>query len=294
MHPKVEFYFGDANLPTDRYLWDLTDGATNLPVSIEKICNFSRMKRFKPVSAVVAALRESNFLEVSGPEGAEQVKRKVPYDPKTPRSKTEARSVYVKGFGDEEPSSQFDIEAFFAPFGPTNAVRLRRTPEKLFKGSVFVEFQDEETAQKFLELDPKPLWKGKHVLKIQSKKEYTDAKAQEIKDGKMEPAETWGPSSRGRGRGRGHRGGDFRGDRDHGRGGRHHNRDRGDGDRDPDDWKKRREDDRASGFKDDRRRNDRDRKGGRGDRRGRGRGRDDRGPRDNDRNREREEKEKKG
>ena len=55
--------------------------------------------------------------------------------------------------------------------------------------------------------------------------------------------------------------------------------DRGDrGDRDPDDWKKRRENDRANGFKDNR---------GKGGERGRGRGgrrdRDDRGPRTNDR-----------
>ena len=249
----------------------MTEGSTNLPISIEKICTFGRMKRFRPVSAVVAALRESAFLDVTGPEGQEVVKRKVAYDPTFPRSKVESRSIYVKGFGDEEPSSQFDIEAFFAPYGPTNAVRLRRTPEKLFKGSVFVEFTDEETAEKFLALEPKPLWKGKHVLKIQSKKKYTDQKAQDIKDGKAEPNETWA-SARGRFRGRGsggNRGG--RGDR----GGR----DRGD--RDPDDWKKRREDDRANGFKD--RRGDRRGRGGRGRR-------DDRGPRNNDRNREREQK----
>src|ERR1700709_1719596 len=127
---KVEFYFGDSNLPTDKYMWDMTDGATNLPVSIENICKFGRMKRFKPIAAVVAALRDSAFLEVTGAEGQEQVKRKVPYDPTIPRAKAESRTVYVKGFGDEEPSSQFDIEAFFAPYGPTSAVRLRRTEEK--------------------------------------------------------------------------------------------------------------------------------------------------------------------
>ncbi len=249
------------------------------------------MRRFQPISAVVAALRESNFLEVTGPEGHEQVKRKVAYDPNSGRSKSESRSVYVKGFGDEEPSSQFDIEAFFAPYGPTNAVRLRRTQEKLFKGSVFVEFADDETAQKFLALEPKPLWKGKHPLLIQSKKEYTDRKEQEIKDGKLEPAETWAPG-RGRGRGRGGRGGNrgergfYRNDRD-GRG-------RGDakGDRDPDDWKKRREEDRASGFRDNHRRNDRGRRDGDRDRKGRGGRRDDRGPRNDERNREREEKDR--
>ncbi|KAH7313148.1 hypothetical protein BKA65DRAFT_154036 [Rhexocercosporidium sp. MPI-PUGE-AT-0058] len=278
---QVEFYFSDANLPTDEYLNDLTRGPENLPVAISKICNFGRMKRFQPQSAVVAALRESKFLVVSGPEGMEEVKRAVAYDPTTPKSRAESRSIYAKGFGDEEPGSQFDIEAFFAPYGPTNSVRLRRTDQKLFKGSVFVEFQDEETAKKFLELDPKPLWKGNTLL-IKSKRTYMDDKEEEIKSGKIEPMEQRSYRGRGRGRGRGgdrggdRRGGDRRGDRREAR-----------GDRDPDDWKKRREDDRASGFRDNRKDNrGRGRDNNRG---GRGNRRNDRG---NDRNREREDKEK--
>lgn len=242
---------------------DATKGLENHPVSLKKLHSFGRMRRFQPYSAVVAALKDSRFLNVTGEEGEEMVSRKVAYDPNTPVSKSESRSVYVKGFGDEEPSSQFDIEAFFAQFGSTNAVRLRRTPEKLFKGSVFVEWSDEETAQKFLALDPQPKWKGKHTLQVMSKTAYLEIKQQEIQDGTIQPSESRGPTrgrGRGHGRGRGSRNGQDRGDRD------------------PDDWKKRREDDRANGFKNDRR-----------NQRGRGR-RDDRGPRANDRNREREEK----
>ncbi|RDW92054.1 hypothetical protein BP5796_01448 [Coleophoma crateriformis] len=262
---QVEFYFGDANLPTDKFMWELTDGATNLPVSVAKIHSFKRMQRFQPYSAVVAALKDSEFLEVVGPEGSEEVKRKTPYDPKSRLGhKSESRSIYVKGFGDEEPTTQFDIEAFFTPYGPINSVRLRRTEDKLFKGSVFVEFADDELAEKFLALESKPLWQGKNDLKIISKREYIAGKEQDIKDGKLEPSQTR----------------PFRG----GRGGRGGSRGGRDGDRDPNDWKKRREHDQKNGFK--------DRRGGRGGRGGRGRGnrdRDDRGPR-NDRNREREDK----
>ncbi|CZT00531.1 related to RNA-binding protein La1 [Rhynchosporium graminicola] len=275
---QVEFYFSDTNMPTDDYMLDLTQGPENLPVSISKICAFGRMKRFQPQSAVVTALRESKFLVVEGPEGMEQIKRKVAWDPTTPKNKSESRSIYAKGFGDEEPGSQFDIEAFFAPYGPTNSVRLRRTDQKLFKGSVFVEFQDDETAEKFLKLDPKPLWKGNALL-IKSKRDYMNEKEEEIKSGKIEPKEQrnfkGGRGGRGRGRGGDRRGNDRRENR---------------GDRDQDDWKKRREEDRASGFRDNRKDNrgrgrDRDNKrGGRGDRR------DNRGG--NDRNREREDKEK--
>ncbi len=252
----------------------MTDGSNNLPVKIKQICDFGRMKRFKNYSTVVAALRESEFLDVTGPDGLEEVKRKDAYDPSAKRPKSDIRSIYAKGFGDEQPSSQFDIEAFFAPYGPINSVRLRRTDKKLFKGSVFVEFQDVETAEKFLKLDPKPRWKGEHVLKIMPKKQYLDEKLQEIKDGKIDPGPSW---YRGRGgRGRGERGG-YRGRADRDGGGRDRGgRDRGD--RDPDDWKKRREDDRANGFREDRNR--------RGNKGGRGRGRD--GSRKNGQNRDQE------
>jgi lupus La protein len=207
---KVEFYLGDANLPTDTFLWNETGGATNNPVAIKKIHAFNRMKRFPDFDVVVAALKESKFLDVVEHNGEECVKRKVPYDPDTPRSKADGRSVYVKGFGDEEPSSQFDIENFFLTYGATRQVRLRRTEEKLFKGSVFVEWEDEETQQKFLALDPKPEWRG-NPLKIMPKKAYMAEKEDEIKDGKMEPKESWGPESRG-GWGRGYQNG--RGGRD--------------------------------------------------------------------------------
>ncbi|ESZ90280.1 hypothetical protein SBOR_9330 [Sclerotinia borealis F-4128] len=289
---QVEFYFGDSNLPTDAFLMKESGGAENKPISIVTIHKFKRMQRFQPYSVVIDALKQSKFLVVEGEEGKETVRRKKAFDPsaKSPKAKLEARSVYMKGFGDEEPSSQFDIEAFVANYGEVNSVRLRRTEERLFKGSVFIEFADEETAQKFLALDPKPQWKGKHVLEIKSKTQYMEEKNEEIRNGTLVPGQHRGRGgfkSRGRG-GRGGGGGDFKKERDGEK----------DGDRDPNDWKKRRENDRENGFRGGRGRGDRGRgdrgRGGRGrgdrkdnDRRG---GRNDRGPRGNDRNKERSEK----
>ncbi|TVY25363.1 La-like protein [Lachnellula hyalina] len=279
---QVEFYFGDSNLPTDANLWKETDGSNNKAVLITEIHKYKRMHRFQPYETVVAALRESLFLDVvdGETEGLERVKRKEAYDPHLPRSKLDARSIYAKGFGEEEPSSQFDIEAFFARFGTTNAVRLRRTEDRTFKGSVFVEFVDVETAEAFLKLDPKPKWKETE-LEITSKAAYKAKKDAEIRAGITKPKESWGPRGNGGFRGRGGRGGG-RGRGNYERGGRDDHRGRGD--RDPDDWKKRREDDRASGFKDQRgNRKNHDHKGGRG---GRGGRRDDnRGPRNHDQKR---------
>ena len=46
-----------------------------------------------------------------------------------------------------------------------NAVRMRRIDKsKEFKGSVFVEFTDFKTVEKFLNVDPRPTWEGKELL----------------------------------------------------------------------------------------------------------------------------------
>ena len=221
------------------------------------------MRQFQPREAVVKALKESTFLDVVDDDT--KIKRKTPLPeefadgaPETVvkvfEDRAMPRSIYVKGFGEEQPSTQFDIEAFFAPYGPTNAIRLRRKDhDKSFKGSVFVEFDSEETMKKFLELDPKPEYQDRK-LQIMTKKEYCDQKAADIASGKIRASSPTGAAQsrkrtrdddrdwrdrraddsrrdnhrdgrRGGGRGRGSRGdrGD-RGDRDNRRG----NRDRDD------------------------------------------------------------------
>jgi lupus La protein len=226
-------------------MWKITGGTENKPVPLKQICSFKRMQRFKPYSAVVAALKESTLLLIEGEEGEETIKRKKAYHPESTNQKLRtARTVYVKGFGDEGANTQFDLEAFFAKFGATESVRLRRTEDKLFKGSVFVEFTTEEAAQDFLKLDPKPTWEG-HDLLIMSKKAYCEGKEQLIKEGKIQPSTAprdkfWEGKNGSNDRGRRDRGG-F----------------------DKNDWKQRRDYDQKNGFND-------KRGGGRG--RGRGRG----------------------
>lgn len=239
-------------------MWESAGGSENKPIKVKTIHSFKRMRSFQPYTAVVAALKESKSLDISGEEGEEEITRKVPYKPAPAgKSKQEAASVYVKGFGDETPDTQFELEGWFAQYGETKGIKLRRTNENLFKGSVFITFADEEAANKFLELEPKPQWKG-HDLKIMSKRAYCEEKSELIKAGKIE-ASSGGPKKFYEGRDSSSKG--FRG---RGRGGR--------GGFDQDDWKKRRDNDQKNGFKD-------RRGGGRG---GRGRGRGGRGGRDRD------------
>lgn len=175
---QVEFYFGDNNLPYDKFLWTETrkdDGW----VPIATLHSFKRMQRFQPFEEVVAAIKESKeLLEVS--EDGLKVRRKV--DIKIPdenESKERlARTVYVKGLGEENPKSQLEIEEFFNKFGEMNQVRLRRTETGEFKSSVFAEFANAEDAKKFVDQDPKPTFKDQELL-IMSKQAYVEMKSEQ-------------------------------------------------------------------------------------------------------------------
>jgi lupus La protein len=233
---QVEFYFSDSNLRQDKFLFEQIGGTSNNPVDVKVIASFKRMQRFEPYSAIVAALKDSITLDVlnSDKPNDEQIQRKIPLPETVGTSHEEVRanyeheamkrSIYAKGFGDETSKTQVEIENFFTPFMAT-AVRLRRANDGLFKGSVFVEFENEEDAQQFLDLEDKPEWEGK-PLKVSSKADYCREKDDLINQGKVRRNDLdqddsprggykdgRGRGGRGRGRGRG-RGGNFRGRRD--------------------------------------------------------------------------------
>ena len=76
---QVEFYFSDANLPRDKYLWTLTQSDPKKEgwVPIKNIASFKRMQRFQPVENIATALRASKeLLEVN--EDGTMVRRNVP------------------------------------------------------------------------------------------------------------------------------------------------------------------------------------------------------------------------
>ncbi|KIW02342.1 uncharacterized protein PV09_06483 [Verruconis gallopava] len=226
---QVEFYFSDANLLQDKFLFNQIGGSENRPVDIKLIASFKRMLRFEPYSAIVAALTESTVLEVidaDKPNDA-KVRRRTPLPGNIGKTHAEVkanynsesmkRSIYAKGFGPETAKTQLEIEDFFAPYMATS-VRLRRADDGSFKGSVFVEFENEESMKQFLELEEKPEWQGKK-LEIKSKVEYSKEKDKLLNEGKIRRNDLEGHDDR---RGNGHRGG-----RNGHRGGRRFNERRG-------------------------------------------------------------------
>ncbi|PSN71380.1 hypothetical protein BS50DRAFT_570747 [Corynespora cassiicola Philippines] len=267
---QVEFYFSASNLFTDKHLFFELQGPKNKPVSLKHLHTFKRMKRFQPYSAVVAAVRESSelVLDESGGAGNEAVSRKEPLvvpgrftDEKSEPSLEELydrcfkssrnnldKSAYVKDFGEKEPG-QIELETFFQAYGSV-MVRKRREQNGEWKGSVFVEFDTEDSMKQFVELDPKPKFNG-NELHVESKKAYSTRKCEEKgitpswERDQRESRGGFGGRGRGRGggrgRGRGRGGSDRRDNRD-----RRDHRDRRDQKRDDspsanDNWNDRRD-----------------------------------------------------
>ncbi|EJU00549.1 hypothetical protein DACRYDRAFT_23006 [Dacryopinax primogenitus] len=180
---QVEFYFSEANLPFDKFLFTLSykDNPEHW-VPVGTIASFKRMREYtaaKGTAYVADALKPSTLLELS--ESGEKVRRKVALENLESRQSHDAfaRSIYAKGFGEEAKGLQEELEAFFSQFGKFNVVRMRRDKEtKVFKGSVFVEWVDMITASKFLMQEPKPRWKGTELTTM-SKKAYCDMKIAE-------------------------------------------------------------------------------------------------------------------
>ncbi|KAF8636079.1 hypothetical protein AX17_003786 [Amanita inopinata Kibby_2008] len=125
------------------------------------------------VEWVANALDLSDFLEVD--ETKSKVRRRT--EVTEPKDQFQ-RSVYAKGFGEEHANLQQELEELFDKYGRVNAVRMRRDQDKKFKGSVFTEFSDFTSVDKFLNCDPKPSWDGSELL-IMSKEAYCNMKIKE-------------------------------------------------------------------------------------------------------------------
>lgn len=119
---QVEFYFSESNLPIDRYLLEETGGPENKPFPLKTLHNFKRMRHFQPYSAVVEAVKGSEFLEVNDQD---EVYRKEPLDSRFTddvvknaellTSVLMSRSIYAKGFGEEGENTTFEIEEYVNP-----------------------------------------------------------------------------------------------------------------------------------------------------------------------------------
>ena len=116
---QVEFYFGDANLPKDKFLKKqmAEDPDSQGWVELEVVASFKKMKALAAdAGAVAAALAGSELLTVS--DDGTRVRRTHPL----PKADTSAlRTVVAEGL---PPSMDLSIEALQAKFGACGEVRM--------------------------------------------------------------------------------------------------------------------------------------------------------------------------
>jgi lupus La protein len=166
---QIEFYFGDANLPRDKFLQEKIkekDGWVDLSV----LASFSRMKNLSEDIAVIAEAvsKSTELLELN--EDKTCVRRRLPL----PESQeTLLSSVYVKGFPSATTLDELQ-EYFRGVSEKVQAIRMRRNPEsKEFKGSVFVELGSAEEANRVASLELKH---GEANLVVMTKMKYFESK----------------------------------------------------------------------------------------------------------------------
>lgn len=151
---QVEYYFGDFNLPRDKFLQAKVQEDEGW-VAIETLLTFNRLKSLSTEeNVIVEALKKSTsqLLEVSadGKKIRRNPEKPAPEGNREHQQKLDELTVYAKGF---PPTTTIDeLLEFFAQFGQCINVFMRRLPvTRKFKGSVFATFATKEEAAAFLD-----------------------------------------------------------------------------------------------------------------------------------------------
>ncbi|MGH0168324.1 UNVERIFIED_CONTAM: hypothetical protein FKN15_057837 [Acipenser sinensis] len=149
---QIEYYFGDHNLPRDKFLKEqiqLDDGW----VPLETMIKFNRLSCLTTdFKVILEALSKSQtgLLEIS------EDKTKIRRSPSKPlpeindqyKDEIKHRSAYVKGFPTDITLDE--LKEWFNDKGNVENIQMRRTLQRQFKGSVFVVFDTDVSAKKFV------------------------------------------------------------------------------------------------------------------------------------------------
>lgn len=189
---QVEYYFGDFNLPRDKFLQEETTKDEGW-VSMATMLNFKRLSDLtKDTAVIVAALKNSKAGLIAVSEDNSKIRRDpsipLPENTEESRKALEARTAYAKGF-DKENST---LDELLDHYNETNpdvvSIQMRNWADKKgkekvwhFKGSIFITFKTEEACKAFVEGDSKY---NEKELEKKFQKDYFTAKAKENEDRK--------------------------------------------------------------------------------------------------------------
>eukprot|EP00170_Pyropia_yezoensis_P002850 contig_12001_g2856 len=158
MRTQVEYYFSDANLPRDKFLKSKVDETVDGYVPLATLATFKKLMALNATpAALAAALTASTALVLD--DSRALVRRATPLPPPDKLPDWRSRSIYARGWKPNtiEPTVEA-VREVFAPYGNVTSVRVRRwlsEPGKTrhFRGSVFVEFDADEAADRVLAED---------------------------------------------------------------------------------------------------------------------------------------------
>ncbi|XP_042581294.1 lupus La protein-like [Cyprinus carpio] len=184
---QVEYYFGDHNLPRDKFLKEqlqLDDGW----VTLETMLKFNRLKSLTSDAAVIVeSLQKSKtgLLEIS--EDKTKIRRNpnkpLPENNEEYRDALKHKSIYMKGFPLE--TTLDEIKEWFADKGTVENIYLRKGVQKTFKGSIFAVLESEEAAKAFVERADVKEYKGNEMI-VMMKDDYFSKKVAERKQNRVE------------------------------------------------------------------------------------------------------------
>jgi len=185
---QIEYYFGDFNLPRDKFLQEetkLDDGW----VAMETMLKFKRLADLsKDQAEIIAAIKLSKAGLIEVAEDGSKIRRDpsipLPENTEASRKALEARTVYAKGFDKENTTLDELLDHFNETNSNVVSIQLRnwsdkRGKEKVwhFKGSIFITFKTEEAATEFVET--KDFKYKDSPLEIKFQKNYFEDKAKE-------------------------------------------------------------------------------------------------------------------
>jgi len=159
---QIEYYFGDFNLPRDKFLNEKTKSDEGW-VTMETIMKFRRLAEISTdMAEIVAAIKKSEAGLIAVAKDNSKIRRDpaIPLPENTDESRKllEARTVYAKGFDKENTT----LDELLDHFNKTNpnvvSIQMRKRADikgkkKVwhFKGSVFISFKTVKGAKKFVE-----------------------------------------------------------------------------------------------------------------------------------------------
>ncbi|KAJ8921033.1 hypothetical protein NQ315_015829 [Exocentrus adspersus] len=188
---QIEYYFGDINLPKDKFLQEKIKEDEGW-VPLEVLLTFKRLAALSTDTEVIAAAVEKS--EIKLVEVSED-RKKLRRNPEKPapemdderRKELMKRTAYAKGFPlDEELNS---ILTFLEAYGIESCTR-RSSKDHKFKGSCFIIFKDVDKCKEFIEKETIKYKDTELIRKWQS--DYLEGKKKEIEERKKAKKEKKG------------------------------------------------------------------------------------------------------